>query len=174
MVFSDNTSWAVSFPLVGIVCDEYADEKFAVEVTALRLIRDKTTIPAPRVQAWGPAASNAAVLGPFIMMDFIIDGVSLSNVLREPNAERPTRVIREDISDGDQECLYRQMANFLLQLFELNFDRICGLSLLEDEAQRPTASRPLAFKAHCILQNGGVDTFGKFLLSLDWTGPLTM
>lgn len=75
-------------------------------------------------------------------------------------------------ADGD--LVYRQMANFLLQLFQLDFDRIGSLSLIEDEAQRPTASRPLTFKAHCILQNGGVDTFGMFLLSPDWTGPWTM
>jgi hypothetical protein len=33
IVFSDSTAW-IRFPRVGMVCDDYADEKFATEVTA--------------------------------------------------------------------------------------------------------------------------------------------
>ncbi|KAJ5573819.1 uncharacterized protein N7459_008246 [Penicillium hispanicum] len=159
MVFSDSTAWMVRFPRVGMVSDDYTDEKVAMEVTALRLIHNKTTIPVPRVQAWGPAASNPLGLGPFIMMDFI-DGVSLSDLLQDPDAECPSRVMREDISDGDIEIIYRQLAAFLLQLFKLDFDRIGSLPSPEPEAQDPTPPRPLTFKAHSILQNGGVNTFG--------------
>jgi len=93
------------------------------------------------------------------MMDFI-DGVSLSDLLEDPNAKRATRLMREDISDSDIEVIYRQLANILLQLFQLDFDRIGSLPWLRAEAQSPTPTRPLTFKAHSILQNGGVDTFG--------------
>ncbi|KAJ5177114.1 uncharacterized protein N7482_002991 [Penicillium canariense] len=158
MVFSDRTTWMVRFPRMGIVCPLYADEKVAMEVTALNLISDRTTIPVPRVQAWGPAASNPLGLGPFIMMDFI-NGVSLLDILQDPNAEH-SRVMREDISESDIEVIYRQMTNFLLQLFKLDFDRIGSLPSPHPEAQSPTPPRPLTFKAHCILRNGGVDTFG--------------
>jgi hypothetical protein len=68
--------------------------------------------------------------------------------------------MRGDISDSDMELIYRQLANFLLQLFQLGFDRIGSLPSPEAEAQSPTSIRPLTFKAHAILQNGGVDTFG--------------
>ncbi|RAK94954.1 phosphotransferase enzyme family protein [Aspergillus ibericus CBS 121593] len=159
MVFCDSTAWMVRFPRVGMVCDDYADEKVAMEVTALGLIRNRTTIPVPRVWAWGPAASNPLGLGPFIIMDFI-DGVSLSDLLQDPSTESPNRVIREDISDSDIEIIYRQLAKFLLQLFKLDFDRIGSLVSQQAEAQSPTPPRPLTFKAHSILQNGGVDTFG--------------
>ena len=160
IVFSDSTAWMVRLPRVGAVCNDYADEKVAMEVTALTLIHERTTIPVPRVHAWGPAASNLLGLGPFIMMDFIV-GVSLSDLLKDPNAEHPTRLIREDVSDRDIEVIYRQLANFMLQLFELDFDRIGSLPPPRAEAQIPTLTRPLTFKAHSILQNGGVDTFGK-------------
>ncbi|GIJ98285.1 hypothetical protein Aspvir_000401 [Aspergillus viridinutans] len=159
MVFSDSTAWMVRFPRVGMVCDAYTDEKVAMEVTVLSLIRNRTTIPVPRVQAWGLAASNPLGLGPFIIMDFI-DGVSLSDLLQDPNTDRPSRVMREDISDGDIEVIYRQLANFLLQLFKLDFDQIGSLPSPQAEAQSPTPPRPLTFKAHSILQNGGVDVFG--------------
>ena len=86
MVFSNSTAWMVRFPRVGRVSDDYTDEKVAMEVTALDLVRNRTTIPVPRVHAWGSAALNPLALGPFIMMDFI-DGVSLNDLLRDPDAE---------------------------------------------------------------------------------------
>lgn len=130
-----------------------------MEVSALGLIQRSTTIPVPKVHAWGPAASNPLGLGPFIMMDFM-DGVSLSDIFRNPGSQNPSRVIREDISDDDIEIVYRQMANYLLQLFRLDFGRIDSLPPPQGQFQGPTLRRPLTFKAHSILQNGGVDTFG--------------
>ncbi|GAA85252.1 phosphotransferase enzyme family protein [Aspergillus luchuensis IFO 4308] len=160
MVFSDRTVWMVRFPREGEICDGYTDEKVAMEVTALRLIRERTAIPVPRVRvprvrAWGPAATNPLGLGPFIIMDFI-DGVSLSDLLQDHSAERPSRLMREDISDHDVEIIYRQMAGFLLQLFRLDFEQIGSLPPPPlTEAHRFTSlPRPLTFKAHSILQNG--------------------
>ena len=98
-------------------------------------------------------------------MDFV-SGISLSDILRDPNAECPSRVVREDISDSDIEFIYRQLANFLLQLFKLDFEQIGSLPLPQTEAQSATPTRPLTFKVHSILQNGGVDTFGTSVLFL--------
>ncbi|BDD56255.1 hypothetical protein MAP00_001729 [Monascus purpureus] len=140
MIFSDATAWMVRFPRKGMVSDNYADEKVAMEVTALSIIRSRTTIPVLKIQVWGPAASNPLGLGPFIMMDFI-DGVSLSDLLQDPNAESPSRAMKEDISDSEVEAIY-------------------SLPYLQPESQRHTLPQPLTFKAHSILQNGGVDTFG--------------
>lgn len=159
MVFSDSTAWMVRFPRFGKVCEDYMDEKVAMEVSALNLIRETTTIPVPIVRAWGMADSNVLGLGPFIMMDFI-DGVSLGTIIKDPNANPPSRVMREDISDSDIEVIYRQMANYLLQLFKLDFDRIGSLPSPETGSSNPTPPRPLTFKAETILQDGGVDTFG--------------
>lgn len=160
LVFSNSTAWMVLFPRVGNVCDDYRDEKVAMEVTALSLIHNRTTIPVPKVQAWGFSTSNPLSLGPFIMIDFI-DGVSLSDLLKDPNAERPTRLMREDISDSNIEVIYRQLANYFLQLFKLDFDQIGSLPSPNDKVQNLTPPpRPLTFKTHTILQNGGVNTFG--------------
>ncbi|KAB8239002.1 phosphotransferase enzyme family protein [Aspergillus alliaceus] len=180
MVFGDSTAWMVRFPRVGMVSDDYANEKVAMEVTALDLIRNRTTIPVPAVRAWGPATSNPLGLGPFIMMDFV-NGVSLSDLLQDPNAECPSRVMRDDISDNDVKFIYRQLANFLLQLFKLDFDQIGSLPLPQAQAHKPTLPRPLTLKAHSILQNGGVNTFGdrtqgfsttteyfQYVLGQDW------
>ncbi|KAF1361312.1 hypothetical protein EJ07DRAFT_164389 [Lizonia empirigonia] len=159
MVFPNGTAWMVRFPRVGKVHDCYADEKVAMEVKALSLIREGTTIPVPKVHAWGFAAGNPLGLGPFIIMDFV-DGVSLNDLLKDPNAERSTRLMREDIDDKDVEFIYRQCANSLLQLFKLDFDQIGSLPSPRAEAESPLSMRPLTFKAHSILQSGGVNTFG--------------
>ncbi|KAI9695767.1 MAG: hypothetical protein M1820_008439 [Bogoriella megaspora] len=159
MIFPDGNAWMVRFPRVGNVSDGYADEKVAMEVKALSLIREQTTIPVPKVHAWGLAAQNTLGLGPFIIMDFV-EGVSLTDVLKDSKAERPTRLMREDIDDGSIEFIYRQLANFLLQLYKLAFDQIGSLASPRVEANNPMPIRPLTFKAHDILHNGGVDTFG--------------
>ncbi|KAH8730969.1 hypothetical protein GQ44DRAFT_746813 [Phaeosphaeriaceae sp. PMI808] len=65
------------------------------------------------------------------MMDFI-DGINVSDLFKDLNAERPTRLRREDISD-----------------------MILNLPTLKAEAQSHTPTRPLTFRAHSILQNGG-------------------
>ncbi|KAG5300511.1 phosphotransferase enzyme family protein [Histoplasma ohiense] len=68
--------------------------------------------------------------------------------------------MREDINDSDIEIIYRQLANYLLQLFKLDFDQIGSLSWPGVKTQSATPACPLTFKAHSILQNGGVNIFG--------------
>ncbi|KGQ02145.1 hypothetical protein PAAG_11098 [Paracoccidioides lutzii Pb01] len=97
-----------------------------MELTALKLIGSKTTIPVPRVHVWGTAPATPVGLGPFIVTDFI-SGVSLSDLQKDPNAECPTRLMREDISDSEVEIAYRQLVNYLLQLFKFDFDCIGSL-----------------------------------------------
>ena len=66
-------------------------------------------------------------------MDFI-NGVSFSDLFKDSNAKRLIRLIREDINNNDIKVIYKQLANFLLQLFKLDFDRIGSLLLLGVEA----------------------------------------
>jgi hypothetical protein len=160
--FGDGTAWLLRLPRVGRVNDGYADEKVAMEVAAIRLIQKETTIPVPNIQAWGVAAQNPLGLGPFIIMDFMQDCISLNELLKNPTGG--TRLLTEDLSDNEMETIYRQIANFLLQLFKLNFYHIGSLDSPASGLSFPT--RPLTWKAHDILQTGGVNTFGRPLLSL--------
>jgi hypothetical protein len=164
--FSDNTTWLLRFPLAGAICDQYADEKIAIEVEVLSLIRERTSIPVPTIYSWGVAADNPLGLGAFILMSFI-KGTSINRLLRDSEAAVDTRLMREDISDRDVESLFRQMADFQLQLFELDFDRIGSLPTLNTGFSVPI--RPLTWKVHDIIQDGGVNTFGiaRILLFFD-------
>lgn len=156
LIFGDGTAWLLRFPRVSRVHDSYADEKVAMEVAAIDLISHETTIPVPMIQAWGVAAQNPLGLGPFIIMEFIQDGVSLNDLLKYINGG--TRLLREDLSDDEVEIIYRQISKFLLQLFKLDFDHIGNLDSPNPELRFPI--RPLTWKAHEMLQTGGVDTFG--------------
>lgn len=154
-IFNDGTTWLLRLPRVSSICHRYADEKVIMEVEALDIIRRRTTIPVPGVNAWGRAEHNPLGLGPFLIMDFI-HGISLTRLLTAPDS----RLLKEDISDDHIEFLYRQMAGFMLQIFKIDFDHIGSLPTLRTGASVPV--RPLTWKVHDILHAGGVDTFGAY------------
>jgi len=151
LVFTSGEAWMIRFPIDGRTSTAYADEKVASEVATLKLIREQTDIPVPEVKAWGLGCNNPLGLGPFIMYEFV-PGLKLSDVLAV--SEPGTNILREDVGDDELRVVYRQFAQFLLQLFRLDFPRIGSL---------PTEStflRPLTLKAHEIVRLGGVDVFG--------------
>ncbi|PCG88071.1 hypothetical protein PENOC_112630 [Penicillium occitanis (nom. inval.)] len=87
--------------------------------------------------------------------------------------------MKDDIDDTDIEYIYKQFARILLQLFQLNFHHIGSLPTPVTRFQAPIC--PLSWKAHDILQMGGVDTFGdrsqgfvstteffRFIVGQDW------
>lgn len=122
-----------------------------MEVEALHVIREKTSLPVPEVYAWGLARENRLGLGPFILINFI-NGICLGEVFGGGSS----RLIREDIRDADIEFLYRQMTHFMLQFYRIGFSQIESLPTLQTNF--PAPGHPLTWKAHEILRAGGVDT----------------
>ncbi|KAH1515606.1 hypothetical protein KXW39_000824 [Aspergillus fumigatus] len=155
ILFDDGTTWLLRLPRASSVSPEYADEKVAMEVEALFLIREKTSIPVPKIYAWGPAEQNELGLGPFILMEFI-SGVCLNDVFGGGDS----RLLKEEISETDIAYVYRQMARFMLQLFKIDFS--CIGSLPTPKTRLAVPSRPLTWKGHEILRVGGVNVFGEW------------
>ena len=89
-----------------MVYNDYTNKKVAIKITALSLIYNKTTIPVPRIQAWGPATSNLFNLDLFIIMDFI-NNISFSNFFEDFNIKRFIRLTRENISDNNIKIIYK-------------------------------------------------------------------
>lgn len=87
-------------------------------------------------------------------MEFI-DGICLNEVF---GGEGNSRLLKEDILDGDIEYVYRQMASFMLQLFKIDFNQIGNLPT--PKTKFPAPNRPLTWKGHEILRVGGVKTLG--------------
>ncbi|EIT82593.1 hypothetical protein AO1008_01872 [Aspergillus oryzae 100-8] len=123
----------------------------SMEVEALHVIQEKTSLSVPEVYAWGLARENRLGLGPFILINFI-NGICLGEVFGGGSS----RLIREDIPDADIESLYRQMAHFMLQFYRIDFSQIGSLPTLQTKL--PAPGHPLTWKAHEILRVGGVDT----------------
>ncbi|CAG8917487.1 unnamed protein product [Penicillium salamii] len=173
-IFDDGTAWLLRFPRVKSVSPNYADEKVVMEVEALSLIRERTSVPVPEIRAWGLADANPLGLGPFILMEFI-DGVCLNDLFTGGGS----RLLKKEISDSDLRIVYRQIANFMLQIFEINFERIGSLPTTRTGYSTP--AHPLTWKVHEIIQTGGVNTFGdrsqcfsttmeyfQYIINQDW------
>lgn len=122
----------------------------------MRLLQEQNNIPVPKVKAWGITSDNALGLGPFIMEEFI-QGVSLKNVLKEDADE--SAPLRNDLDDKELEIIYRQLAQFTLQLFDFNFSQISRLPF-----ESTYARRPLTMTVYEIIRFGGL-TFSVLLCS---------
>ncbi|KAL4915717.1 hypothetical protein BDW62DRAFT_212561 [Aspergillus aurantiobrunneus] len=162
LVTSDGTVLLLRLPRISSISSDYADEKVAMEVEALDLIQKKTTIPVPQLHAWALAKDNPLGLGPFMLMEFI-DGVCLKELFL-----KDARLLKEEIPDSDVKFIYRQMANFMLQLFNnINFPHTGSLPTPTTGFSAPV--RPLSWKVHDILQSGGgFPTAGEYFRYTMW------
>lgn len=118
----------------------------------MRYIAANTTIPVAKVYHYGTAAENPTGLGPFIIMDYTEHERTMSEALNDPLLNsRESHVLDPDVSTEKLEVLYRQMANILLQLSRLTFDRIG--SLVQDEHGKfHVSGRPLTMNMNSILE----------------------
>jgi aminoglycoside phosphotransferase (APT) family kinase protein len=152
--FADGVQWLIRFPMPGKVM--YLAEKIRREVATMKFIHAKTQIRIPKLIAYG--MEDDLGLGPFIITEFI-RGKSLDKLWKE-NPKEPRSRLRLDIDEKDQETVYRQVANILLELAVHKFDRIGSLSLDDGGAYSVTA-RPLTLKMNEVTRVGGVIDDGK-------------
>lgn len=155
--FSDGVDWMVRFTMPGRVMD--GDAKVTHEVSAMRLIKDKTNIPVPNIHAWGTAEDNPLGLGPFIIMDYI-EGVPLDHIWGDSPTPQDGLTLSHSISDREFRIIYRQIAGFLLDLAKLDFPRIGSFGTQSDGSTSVNSS-PLTLKIQEIEAHGGIRVRGK-------------
>ncbi|OBT73709.1 hypothetical protein VF21_06167 [Pseudogymnoascus sp. 05NY08] len=134
---SYDVDWLLRFPIPGDVM--YPAEKIDHEVATMESIREKTSIPIPRVIASGRAEGRFAGLGHFIIMEFV-DGERLDEALYENDEIKP------GIGLPTLDFIYKQMAQIHLELFEHDFDQIGGLSMPVGGGSWHISSAPLTLK----------------------------
>ncbi|KAI0534965.1 phosphotransferase enzyme family protein [Xylaria digitata] len=154
VVFDNGEKWIIRLPLLGRTSQAHRDEKVAGEVATLKLLRERTNIPVPEVKAWGLADENPLDLGPFIMQEFI-QGEDLGDILEDP-ADEHSSLMSVRVDDETVKVIYRQVAQFMLQIFKLDFEEIGGLPI-----GSPDRRRPLTLAAHEIIRLGGVNVLGS-------------
>ncbi|KAI9844999.1 MAG: hypothetical protein M1837_005143 [Sclerophora amabilis] len=151
----------VRFPKPGHTATALRDEKVANEVQFMRYLSQNTTIPLPRVISWGSTEESPQLLGPFIIMDFV-DGMRLSTVLKQQTEnDQEDVVLNPDINDETLDIVYDQIADYMVQLSELDFT---GIGAISEEPASKTWSvtgRPLTYNMNELATVSGypIDKF---------------
>jgi len=104
----------------------FRDEKVTNEVQIIKLLREQTTIPVPRLISWGLTEDSPQQFGPFIISDFV-EGVHLSDILKDPT-DRERLYLDPKINREVLDDVFEQIADIMLQLFQFNFPCIGAIS----------------------------------------------
>jgi len=148
---SDHADCLLRFPIPGDVM--HPAEKIDQEVAVMKFIREKTSIPIPKVIASGTAEGRFAGLGPFIIMEFV-EGERLDEALYQDNK------IRQEIGQSTLNFIYKQMAQIYLELYEHDFDQIGGLSMSSNGRSWHIGSAPLTLKMNEGQRMTGLNLYG--------------
>ncbi len=144
--FNDGGPKAViRFPKPGHTATDFREQKVRNEVIFLEFLREKTTIPVPRVASWGLTADSPQQLGPFMIMDFV-DGLSLARILKQPTkTEQDEVVLATDVDDKKLDYVYEQLADYMLQLSRLDFSTIGAITKNLSSNEWVADNKPLTY-----------------------------
>ncbi|CAG7558097.1 unnamed protein product [Fusarium equiseti] len=141
--FDQGPDTIIRFPKRGHVATALMDEQVANEVRVLEYLSKNTTIPVPRLHSWGLTSESPHQLGPFIIMDYI-EGTLLSTVLKKSATDdHDSMVLDPAIDNAKLDTIYRQIAEYLLQLSQISFGRIGAFSKHGDTWS--VTDRPLTY-----------------------------
>ncbi|KAG9604882.1 hypothetical protein KCU77_g945, partial [Aureobasidium melanogenum] len=157
VLFEDGTAWAVRVPIPCRVMHPY--EKICREVAIMEFVKANTTIPIPRVIAFGTAAENHdPAIGPFLITEWV-EGKPVTAFLEKLPQPSWGPVLRENIEEHQLRTIYSQMASILLELAKHDFDKIGALSADQDYSKiSPWSvdSRPMTLRVNDIEAGGNV------------------
>jgi hypothetical protein len=121
----------------------FQDKKIQNEVQVVQFLHKFTSIPVPRLFSWGLTEDSPQHLGPFMISEFV-EGVHLSNVLKDP--ADPTRLhLNPDIDQNILDNMYTQMADIMLELYNVNFNQIRAISKDTSSRSWSVTGRPLTY-----------------------------
>ncbi|KAL6409746.1 Protein kinase-like domain [Ilyonectria robusta] len=133
----------IRFPKPGHTATALRDEKVANEVQVIEYLSQNTTIPVPRVHSWGFTSESPQQFGPFIIMDYV-EGTLMSTVLKQPmESDQEDMVLDPSIDNSMLNKIYRQIADYLVQLSQLTFTHIGAIS--KDGKMWSVTKRPLTY-----------------------------
>ncbi|KAI9814958.1 MAG: hypothetical protein M1832_005597 [Thelocarpon impressellum] len=119
--------WIIRFPTLPRLA--YPVEKLRAEIATMKYLAERTTIPVPRVLAYGFGGDYPTGV-PFVAMEYI-EGDSLLDRL-------------SGLDDEGRTYLYAQLADMFVQLREQEFPPIGALTLDDEGAWRFARNRPLS------------------------------
>ncbi|KAK2802798.1 hypothetical protein FQN50_007204 [Emmonsiellopsis sp. PD_5] len=153
--FKDTSPDAIiRFTKAGVTA--FRDEKVEKEVQVMKFLRQRTTIPLPRLISWGLTAESPQRLGPFIIMEYV-EGIHLSDILKKPTANSEEKeILNPDVDDTTLNIVYRQIADFMLQLYNFDFTHIGAISEVVEGANTwAVTGRPLTYNMNELAVSTG-------------------
>jgi len=142
VMYDDGTSDVmIRFPKSGTTT--FRDEKIRNEVAVIQFLSECTTIRVPRLFSWGLTEDSPQHFGPFMISEFV-EGAHLSDILQDP-ADKKRLYLDPDIDRNISDKVYTQMADIMLQLYNLDFDRIGAISKDTSSGSWSVTGRPLTY-----------------------------
>ncbi|EKV06864.1 Aminoglycoside phosphotransferase [Penicillium digitatum] len=152
MNFERTRAAIIRFPLPGATM--FPEEKVGNEVSTMRFIGDKTTIPVPFIIHSGGKKESPSELGPFIIMEYIDHYSNMIEILKKPGRPTEERItLNPDISQIKLKALYGELARVLLSLSGLSQNKIGSLCQVDDFAWE-VARRPLSLHMNELVRLG--------------------
>jgi hypothetical protein len=121
----------------------FRDEKIRNEVQVIQFLHEFTSIPVPRLFSWGLTKDGPQHLGPFMISEFV-EGVHLSDVLKDP-ADPKRLHLNPNIDRNILDSVYTQVADIILELYNVDFDRIGAISKDTSSGSWSVTERPLTY-----------------------------
>ena len=121
----------------------------------MKYLSQNTTIPPPRVISWGMTKESPQHLGPFIIMNYV-DGTRLSTILKRPTENDEEDVIlNPDIDNKTLDFVYDQIADYIVQLSDLDFTGIGAISKDPASNTWSVTKRPLTYNMNELVTVSG-------------------
>ncbi|CAG8139038.1 unnamed protein product [Penicillium olsonii] len=152
MNFERTRAAIIRFPLPGAIM--FPEEKVRNEVSTMRFIADKTTIPIPFIIHSGGKKDSPSELGPFIIMEYIDHHANMIDILKKPGRPTKERVTLDpDIIRAKLKTLYKELPKVLVSLSRLSQDKI-GSFCQADDFTWEVACRSLSLHMNELVRLG--------------------
>lgn len=121
-------TYVIRFPKPGRTAVCFPEEKVRNEVQVMHLLREKTTIPLPTIYTWGTTDDSPYQIGPFTIMEYVA-GRRLIEELKQPTETKDGEIdLWKDLGNSRVLHAYTQIADYLLQIYQLDFSAAGAIS----------------------------------------------
>ncbi|KAI4650646.1 hypothetical protein J4E93_003003 [Alternaria ventricosa] len=145
-------TYVIRFPQPGTTATPFLDEKVRNEIQVMELLR-QTTIPLPKVYSWGLTSDSPSNIGPFIIMEYV-EGGRLIDEMQQPikTDDGVEMDLWEDLGNPRVLHAYSQIADYLLQIYQLDFDAAGSISR-SGSNKWVVSERPLTDNMNILARN---------------------
>ncbi|KAK8151816.1 kinase-like domain-containing protein [Phyllosticta citrichinensis] len=136
--FEDGTKWFIRFPIPGYL--SCLKEKFLSEIATMKVVQAQTSIRIPALIAWATEGDHPT--GYAFMLTEFIEGKPLG-IWKIP-----------DLPLDKKEFVYRQLAQLLLSISDVRFEKIGSWTLEGEDHALALKNRPISHQINGLILDG--------------------